>query len=86
MQKSRRSVLIEGYSAEEILGWSNEQLDQLHWGGPNCSIRVVSGLSVEAIEALIRGWHRGSELGGRAGDSTGRSDRGVLVVFCDSVQ
>jgi len=26
-------VLIEGYSAEEILGWSNEQLDQLHWGG-----------------------------------------------------
>jgi hypothetical protein len=28
MQKIRRNVLIEGYSADEILGFSNDQLDQ----------------------------------------------------------
>ena len=27
MQKTRRNVLIEGYSVDEILGLSNEQLD-----------------------------------------------------------
>jgi len=48
---------------------------------PNCAIRVVSGPSVEAIGALIRGRHWGSELAGRAGDSTGRTDRGVLVLL-----
>jgi len=42
MQKSRRSVLIEGYSAEGILGWSNEQLDQFVFCGEPIVFRVGS--------------------------------------------
>jgi len=42
MQKLRRSVLIEGYSVEEIPGWSNEQLDQFVFCGEPIVFRVAS--------------------------------------------
>jgi len=42
MQKSRRIVLIEGFAVEEILDWSNEQLDQFVFCGEPIVFRVGS--------------------------------------------
>ena len=42
MQKMRRNVLIEGYSVGEILGLSNEQLDQFVFCGEPIVFRVGS--------------------------------------------
>lgn len=42
MHKTRRSVLIEGYSVDEILGLSNEQLDQFVFCGEPIVFRAGS--------------------------------------------
>lgn len=42
MQKTRRNVLIEGYSVDEILGLSNEQLDQFVFCGEPIVFRAGS--------------------------------------------
>jgi hypothetical protein len=42
MQKTRRNVLIEGYSVDEILRLSNEQLDQFVFCGEPIVFRAGS--------------------------------------------
>jgi hypothetical protein len=42
IQRIRRNVLIEGYSVDEILGLSNEQLDQFVFCGEPIVFRVGS--------------------------------------------
>ena len=51
MQKIRRKVLIEGYSVDEILGLSNEQLDQFVFCGEPIVLRVVGPGGVSTDQA-----------------------------------
>ena len=50
MQKIRRNVLIEGYSVDEILGLSNEQLDQFVFCGEPIVFRVGSAEILGSFE------------------------------------
>ena len=77
MRKIGRKVLIEGYSVDEILGLSNEQLDQFVFCGEPIVFRAAAHaaarngrrLLTDALENLcIAGLGNGLRLGIRQGD------------------